>query len=133
MAASGKQLVVLAAGGTGGHLFPAQALAEELLGHGLEVALVTDRRGRGFGEKVPGVATHRISAGGLAGSGMVRRARGAIQLAVGMLQARSLIARLMPRIAVGFGGYASVPTILAAQRAGLPTILHEQNAVLGRA
>lgn len=126
-------LVVLAAGGTGGHLFPAEALAAELLGRGLAVALVTDRRGRGFGDRLPAVAVHRISAGGLAGGSLIRRAEGALRLAIGLFQARGLLARLAPRIVVGFGGYPSVPTMLAAARAGLPTVLHEQNALLGRA
>ena len=125
--------VVLAAGGTGGHMFPAEALAGELTARGCRVALVTDRRGRGFADRLPAVETHRISAGGLAGSGLLRRARSALELAVGLFQARGLINRLAPQVAIGFGGYASVPTMLAAHRAGLPTILHEQNAVLGRA
>lgn len=127
------RLVVLAAGGTGGHMFPAEALAGELLARGLRVALVTDRRGRGFGDRLPAVETHRISAGGISGGGMIRRARGVLKLAVGLVQARRLISQLAPDLAVGFGGYPSVPTILAAARAGVTTVLHEQNAVLGRA
>ncbi len=126
-------LVLLAAGGTGGHMFPAEALAGALLGRGYRVGLVTDKRGRGFGERLPAVEVHRISAGALAGGGLVRRAQGVLSLSLGFLQARGLIRRLAPRIAVGFGGYASVPTILAAQRSGIATLLHEQNAVLGRA
>ena len=130
---SAPRCVVLAAGGTGGHIFPAEALADELIARGCRVALVTDRRGRGFADRLPAVETHRISAGGLAGGGLLRRARSALELAVGLFQARGLIHRLAPQVAIGFGGYASVPTMLAAHRAGLPTILHEQNAVLGRA
>jgi len=130
---SARRRIVLAAGGTGGHMFPAEALAGELIARGCHVALVTDRRGRGFADRLPAVETHRISAGGLAGSGLLRRARSALELAVGLFQARGLIHRLAPQVAIGFGGYASVPTMLAAHRAGLPTILHEQNAVLGRA
>ncbi len=126
-------LVLLAAGGTGGHMFPAEALAGALLARGYRVELVTDKRGRGFGDRLPAIEVHRISAGGLAGGGLLSRGGGAINLALGFLQARGLMRRLKPRLAVGFGGYASVPTMLAAQRAGLPTLLHEQNAVLGRA
>lgn len=130
---SGRSLVLLAAGGTGGHMFPAEALAGTLLARGHAVALVTDARGKGFGDRLPQVAVHRISAGGLAGYGLVARARGALQLLNGFLQARKLLRRLSPAIVVGFGGYASVPTVMAAQRAGINTVLHEQNAVLGRA
>ncbi len=126
-------LVLLASGGTGGHMFPAEALAGTLLARGYRVGLVTDKRGRGFGDRLPAVEVHRISAGGLAGGGIVRQARGMLNLSLGFLQARGLVRRLAPRIAIGFGGYASVPTILAAQRAGIATLLHEQNAVLGRA
>jgi UDP-N-acetylglucosamine--N-acetylmuramyl-(pentapeptide) pyrophosphoryl-undecaprenol N-acetylglucosamine transferase len=130
---TGPARIVLAAGGTGGHMFPAEALAGELLARGHKVALVTDRRGGGFGERLPAVDTHRIAAGGLAGTGVVGRAQGVMQLGVGFFQSRALLGRLQPSVAVGFGGYASVPTVLAASLAGIPTVLHEQNAVLGRA
>jgi len=126
-------LILLASGGTGGHMFPAEALAGTLLARGYRVGLVTDIRGRGFGDRLPEVGVSRISAGGLAGGGIMRRAQGMLSLSWGFLQARGLVRRLSPRLAVGFGGYASVPTILAAQRAGIATLLHEQNAVLGRA
>ncbi len=130
---TGPVRIVLAAGGTGGHMFPAEALASELLARGHAVALVTDRRGGGFGERLPAVDTHRIAAGGLAGTGIVGRAQGVVQLGFGFFQSRTLLGRLKPSVAVGFGGYASVPTVLAASFAGSPTVLHEQNAVLGRA
>jgi UDP-N-acetylglucosamine--N-acetylmuramyl-(pentapeptide) pyrophosphoryl-undecaprenol N-acetylglucosamine transferase len=125
--------ILLAAGGTGGHMFPAEALARELLRRGRTVHLATDRRGRGFGERLPDVEVHRIAAAGLAGTGLMRRAEGVLQLALGYLQARRLVARLRPSLVVGFGGYASVPPVCAGQRMGIATLLHEQNAVLGRA
>ncbi|MFQ6017893.1 MAG: undecaprenyldiphospho-muramoylpentapeptide beta-N-acetylglucosaminyltransferase [Kiloniellaceae bacterium] len=125
--------VILAAGGTGGHMFPAKALARELIGRGLSVALITDRRGGGFGPDLPQVETHCISAGGLAGSGLVTRLRSLARLGLGLLQARALLKRLDGDVVVGFGGYASVPTVLAGARLGLRVVLHEQNAVLGRA
>jgi UDP-N-acetylglucosamine--N-acetylmuramyl-(pentapeptide) pyrophosphoryl-undecaprenol N-acetylglucosamine transferase len=128
-----RALIVLAAGGTGGHLFPAEALASVLIARGYRVALITDPRGTGFGERMASVELHRISAGGVAGGSLVRRAQSVVQLGVGFFQARSLMAQLKPAVAVGFGGYASVPTILAASFAGVPTVLHEQNAILGRA
>lgn len=133
MSAGTPRRIVLAAGGTGGHMFPAQALARELLGRGLEVALITDRRGAGFGPELPQVATHRISAGGIAGGSLAKKIGSGISLAHGYFQARGLLKTIGADSVVGFGGYASVPTVLAASRLGLRVILHEQNAVLGRA
>ena len=124
--------VVLAAGGTGGHIFPAIAVAEELLSRGIAVSLVTDRRGQGFGDRLADVDLHRISASGVSG-GASAKLRGAASIALGFLQARRLLARLKPACVVGFGGYPSVPTMLAATSRRLPTLIHEQNAVLGRA
>jgi UDP-N-acetylglucosamine--N-acetylmuramyl-(pentapeptide) pyrophosphoryl-undecaprenol N-acetylglucosamine transferase len=125
--------VILAAGGTGGHMFPAQALARELLGRGLDVVLFTDRRGGGFGPELPQVETRRISAGGVAGRNPIRKLQAALQLGLGVLQARRLLMTLHGEVVVGFGGYASVPTVLAGRHLGLRVVLHEQNAVLGRA
>ena len=125
--------VVLAAGGTGGHMFPAQALARELLARGIEVVLVTDRRGGGFGPELPQVETHRISAAGLSGKSPLHRLAGLARLALGLLQARRLLRRLRTEVVVGFGGYPSVPTVLAAAQQDRRVVLHEQNAVLGRA
>ncbi len=125
--------VILAAGGTGGHLFPAEALAQELMARGIEVRLVTDQRGGGFGDKLPGVETLRISAAGVAGGGLLRKVKGVAQLGLGYLQARRILKAQAPDAVVGFGGYPSVPTVLAAAHLGHATILHEQNAVLGRA
>jgi len=122
-------LILLTAGGTGGHVFPAEALAHELTRRGHRLALVTDRRGAGFS----GIESYPISGGGIAGKGMLERVRSMAGLVRGYLQARSLIKRLRPAAVIGFGGYASVPAVLAASRAGIPTAVHEQNAVLGRA
>jgi len=127
-----RGLVVLAAGGTGGHVFPARALAEALLARGWRVALITDARGETFGEAMENVDTYRISAAS-PGGGVGGKLRALARLAFGLLQARALLRRLKPDAAVGFGGYASAPTMLAAAFAGVPTLIHEQNAVLGRA
>lgn len=127
------KLVVLAAGGTGGHMFPARALAEELLQRGCRVALITDSRGGGFGDALPQVETHFISATALMGGGVMRKAKGALDLTLGYLQARRLLGRLRPAATVGFGGYASVPTIFAASGVRSRIVLHEQNQVVGRA
>jgi UDP-N-acetylglucosamine--N-acetylmuramyl-(pentapeptide) pyrophosphoryl-undecaprenol N-acetylglucosamine transferase len=125
--------IVLAAGGTGGHMFPAEALAGELLKRGFAVDLVTDRRGHAFGDRLGDVAVHRIHAAGVIGRTLGRKIQSLVLLALGTLQARWLMRRLQPNIVVGFGGYASVPALLAAGHAGCTMVLHEQNAVLGRA
>lgn len=126
------RLIVLAAGGTGGHMFPAEALARALIGGGHRVALVTDGRGQAFDETVPGAETHRISAATL-GPGLGGKIRTAALLARGYGQARRLLKARRPAAVVGFGGYPSLPTVYAAGRLGLRVVLHEQNAVLGRA
>jgi len=124
--------ILLAAGGTGGHLFPAEALAGALLGRGFAVDLVTDERGTGF-SRLANVPVHRIASGGIAGKGISARARNSLRLALGVLQSRNLLKRLRPLVAVGFGGYPSVPPILVAQWSRIHTVVHEQNAVAGRA
>jgi UDP-N-acetylglucosamine--N-acetylmuramyl-(pentapeptide) pyrophosphoryl-undecaprenol N-acetylglucosamine transferase len=128
-----RRPVLLAAGGTGGHMFPAEALARALLARNRRVALVTDARGGGFGDRLPEVSVHRIDAAGIAGTGIAQRVRGVCRLALGYFQARRLMRKLDPAIAVGFGGYASVPPLLVAQHSGRASVIHEQNAVLGRA
>jgi UDP-N-acetylglucosamine--N-acetylmuramyl-(pentapeptide) pyrophosphoryl-undecaprenol N-acetylglucosamine transferase len=125
--------IALAAGGTGGHLFPAEALAHELLARGHQVVLVTDRRGGAFGDRLAAVAVHRVHAAGVLGKTTAERLKATLLLGIGVVQALWLLARLKPAVVVGFGGYPSVPTLLAAHRIRLPTVLHEQNAVLGRA
>jgi UDP-N-acetylglucosamine--N-acetylmuramyl-(pentapeptide) pyrophosphoryl-undecaprenol N-acetylglucosamine transferase len=125
--------ILLAAGGTGGHLFPAEALAGALLGRGFSVDLVTDERGNGFAGTLASVPVHRIASGGIAGKGLAVRARNYARLMLGVLQSRNLLKRLKPSVAVGFGGYPSVPPILAAQWSRIRTVVHEQNAVTGRA
>ncbi len=124
-------LIVLAAGGTGGHIFPAEALARELLTRGLRVALITDRRGGHFSDDLA-VPVYRIHADAL-GGGLVRKIRSILQMGLGYLQARIHLHRLNPALVVGFGGYPSVPTVYAAAAMQIPILLHEQNAVLGRA
>ncbi|MEA1938526.1 MAG: undecaprenyldiphospho-muramoylpentapeptide beta-N-acetylglucosaminyltransferase [Pseudomonadota bacterium] len=124
-------LILLAAGGTGGHIFPAEALAEELLDRGFAVELVSDERGSRFG--APGrIRVHRVRAATL-GSGVRERLSGVSENSLGFIQARRLIGRVKPALVAGFGGYASIPTVAAAASKGTPILLHEQNAVLGRA
>lgn len=130
--ATGKRHILLAAGGTGGHVFPAIAVAEELMKRGHIVSLATDARGTNLGNTLPGVDVYRISASGVRG-GLLDKVRGVLSIGVGILQARRLFRKLRPACVIGFGGYPSVPTMVAAASRGLPTIIHEQNAVLGRA
>jgi UDP-N-acetylglucosamine--N-acetylmuramyl-(pentapeptide) pyrophosphoryl-undecaprenol N-acetylglucosamine transferase len=125
--------VTLAAGGTGGHVFPAEALAEELTKRGHALTLVTDKRGQTHGGRLGQLDTRRILAGGVAGRGLSGRLRGMVELGLGTLQAWRLLRAQRPDVVVGFGGYASLPTMLAAIRLGLPTVVHEQNAIPGRA
>jgi UDP-N-acetylglucosamine--N-acetylmuramyl-(pentapeptide) pyrophosphoryl-undecaprenol N-acetylglucosamine transferase len=126
-------LIALAAGGTGGHVFPAEALAGVLLERGYRLALITDRRGAAYGGTLGKLETHRIRAGGIAGRGPLAKALAVAELGLGVLQARSLLKRIRPAAVVGFGGYASIPGMVAAVMSGIPTAIHEQNAVLGRA
>lgn len=123
---------VLAAGGTGGHLFPAEALASELLGRGIRVALVSDWRTDTIARRFAGVETHPVRAGQF-GGGPGQAVRGLAEVTRGAMQACRLLHRLAPSVVIGFGGYPTVPTMLAAAYLRLPTLIHEQNAVLGRA
>jgi UDP-N-acetylglucosamine--N-acetylmuramyl-(pentapeptide) pyrophosphoryl-undecaprenol N-acetylglucosamine transferase len=124
--------VVLATGGTGGHVFPAEALAGELEARGVPFALVTDSRGRQWQGALARRPIHYIHAGSPTGS-IQRRLAGMLSLVRGLFEAWRALGRLAPAAVVGFGGYASVPTMLAARLRRLPAMLHEQNAVLGKA
>ncbi len=125
-----RPVVALAAGGTGGHVFPAEAVAASLSARGISPVLFTDRRGTGFGGAAEVV---RVQGAAITGMGWFARAGGIGRLALGFAGALVHLRRLRPDVVLGFGGYASVPTVLAASLVGIPTALHEQNAVLGRA
>jgi UDP-N-acetylglucosamine--N-acetylmuramyl-(pentapeptide) pyrophosphoryl-undecaprenol N-acetylglucosamine transferase len=124
---------MLAAGGTGGHLFPAYALAEELGRRGVAVDLVTDTRGDRYGTGFPARNTYQVPAATLAGRSPLAAARTVWTLGNGVRTTASLLERVRPAVVVGFGGYPSVPPLVAAWLKRFPTALHEQNAVLGRA
>jgi UDP-N-acetylglucosamine--N-acetylmuramyl-(pentapeptide) pyrophosphoryl-undecaprenol N-acetylglucosamine transferase len=128
-----EQLVMLAAGGTGGHLFPAFALAEELGRRGVPVELATDMRGDRYGSGFPARAVHNIHAATISGRSPLALASTGITLARGIREAYALFGKARPAVVVGFGGYPSFPPLLAARLRRIPTLLHEQNAVLGRA
>lgn len=123
---------LLAAGGTGGHLFPAEALAVELLERGWTVDLATDHRADQY-TKWPGRAVHIVPADTIRGRNPIALAKTALTLGSGVVAAWRLIGRVQPNIVVGFGGYPSIPPIVAARLRGVPTVLHEANAVMGRA
>ena len=128
--------VVIASGGTGGHLFPAEALAAELVARGRRVALMTDARSRALDSPMfAGRERFVLPGAGIAGRGAVRAARAVLALAVGTVRARAILGGLDAAAVVGFGGYPSVAPVLGARmlRDRPPVVLHEQNAVLGRA
>jgi UDP-N-acetylglucosamine--N-acetylmuramyl-(pentapeptide) pyrophosphoryl-undecaprenol N-acetylglucosamine transferase len=126
-------LVLLAAGGTGGHLFPAEALAEALRNRGMSVDLATDERAERYGKRFPAREIHIIASATVRGRDPVSLARTAAMLGFGGLQAWRLLGRIRPSAVVGFGGYPTVPPLLAATLRKVPTLIHEQNAVMGRA
>jgi UDP-N-acetylglucosamine--N-acetylmuramyl-(pentapeptide) pyrophosphoryl-undecaprenol N-acetylglucosamine transferase len=129
---SAAPLIVLAAGGTGGHVFPAEALASVLSARGYRLALATDDRGAAYGGALGALETHRLHVPPL-GRSFVARIKGIAGMGLAIFAAQRLLKRLRPQAVVGFGGYPSVPTVYAATRIAVPTLIHEQNAVLGRA
>ena len=122
---------VLAAGGTGGHLIPAFALAVELERRGHHVALITDERGARLPGKPAGLVAHVLPAGRL-GRNPLHWPRGIAAILEGRRMALRLFSSFRPSAVVGFGGYPAFPALWAATGAGIPSIIHEQNAVLGR-
>lgn len=129
---AGARPVVLATGGTGGHVFPAEALASELEARGVPFTLVTDARGKQWQGALARQPVHYIHSASPTGS-LQRRLLAVFSLGLGLLDAWWALGRIAPSAVVGFGGYASVPTMMAARLRRLPSMLHEQNAVLGRA
>ncbi|WP_075292210.1 undecaprenyldiphospho-muramoylpentapeptide beta-N-acetylglucosaminyltransferase [Pararhizobium arenae] len=128
-----KGIIMLAAGGTGGHLFPAEALAHELKGLGWSVHLVTDSRAERFAGKFPADEIHVVPSATIGSKNPVNVARSLWKLWTGIRVAKRLMAKVRPAVVVGFGGYPTVPPLLAANGLGIPTMIHEQNAVMGRA
>ncbi len=125
--------IMLAAGGTGGHLFPAFALAEELQRRGVAVDLITDMRGDRYGSGFPARHVYQVPAATLASKSPVAAAKTAMALARGTKAAHAILGQVRPAAVIGFGGYPTYPPLVAARLRGIPTAVHEQNAVLGRA
>lgn len=128
-----SETFLLAAGGTGGHLFPAESLAAELIRRGHVVELATDERADKYGRAFPARAINIIASATFKGRDPLSLAKTLARLAKGTVQAWRLIRRIRPAAVIGFGGYPTFPPLIAAQLSGVPTILHEQNAVMGRA
>jgi UDP-N-acetylglucosamine--N-acetylmuramyl-(pentapeptide) pyrophosphoryl-undecaprenol N-acetylglucosamine transferase len=126
-------LVLLAAGGTGGHLFPAEALAEALARRGMTVDLATDERAERYGKRFPARQIHVIASETLRSRNPVALARTGAIMSLALMRATLLLGRLKPDVVVGFGGYPTLPPVLAATLRRIPTVIHEQNAVMGRA
>ncbi|MDP1630576.1 MAG: undecaprenyldiphospho-muramoylpentapeptide beta-N-acetylglucosaminyltransferase [Caulobacter sp.] len=127
-----ERIAVVAAGGTGGHLFPAQALAEELIKRGWRILLATDERGALYADKFPADVRITLAAATARAGDPIGMAGAGLSVLRGVFQARKAFKRLNPAVVVGFGGYPSLPSLLAALSQGRPTVIHEQNAVLGR-
>lgn len=130
---SGPPLVLIAAGGTGGHLFPAESLAVALRGRGIRVALATDHRVGALAGTFPADEVIEIPSATPSGRNPLMMAKAALVLATGTLKAMREIRRLRPAAVVGFGGYPTVPPVLAGALLRVPTAIHEQNGVMGRA
>ena len=128
-----SKTVLLSAGGTGGHLFPAQALAEEMRKRGWQVHLATDPRAERFVSAFHADGVHIIKSATFSGKNPIALAKTFSRLGWGYVSSRRLISNLKPDVVVGFGGYPTVPPLLAAVHKKVPTILHEQNAIMGRA
>jgi UDP-N-acetylglucosamine--N-acetylmuramyl-(pentapeptide) pyrophosphoryl-undecaprenol N-acetylglucosamine transferase len=128
-----RRTVVIAAGGTGGHLFPAQALAEALIARGWRIVLATDERVGGLIQSFPAERVVHLSAATARRGDLASAARAGGAIFRGVAQGRQALEAVDPAVVVGFGGYPSVPALLAAISQGRPTVIHEQNAVFGRA
>ena len=126
-------LLVIAAGGTGGHMFPAQALAEEMLARGWRVTLASDDRGLRYAEGFPdGVARIETPSASLARGGLTARLAAPVTILRGLGATLWRFRHDRPAAVIGFGGYPAVPALAAAWALGLPRLIHEQNGVLGR-
>ena len=128
-----KPLAILSAGGTGGHMFPAQALAEELLLRGWEVKLSTDERGARFTKSFPGaVKIEIVPSATFAKQGLIYKMKVPFLIFLGVFIALKAFWKHRPNIIVGFGGYPTIPALIASIFMRLPRIIHEQNGILGR-
>lgn len=133
MIGSDTRTLVIAAGGTGGHLFPAEALAQELSRRGWKIYLMTDERANRYGVSFPCEEIIEIPAATISPRAPLRAIGAIAKIASGFWRARRRLGQLHPEVVVGFGGYPTLPPLLAAITGGIATCIHEQNAVIGRA
>jgi len=123
---------LIAAGGTGGHIFPARAAAQELVSRGWQVRLVTDARGMKHTQGFPADTIDQIRAASPVTKNPVKLVRAWVELLSGLMSCRRIIKTWKPEVVAGFGGYPAFPALMAARQKNLPFAIHEQNAVLGR-
>jgi len=127
-----KGSIILAAGGSGGHMFPAQALAQELDRRGYEMVLITDDRGNRYADRFPNTEVKLVDAATFAGANPILRVLALLKITGGVVSAMRELSKAKPKAAIGFGGYSSFPTMVAASLLRIPSGLHDPNAVLGR-
>ncbi len=125
--------IVLSAGGTGGHLFPAEALAGELVRRGKTIVVMTDRRGTNYAKAFPGAAIETVPSAAFSDRSLLGLAAAPFEIAAGIVMALAKLFRIRPGAVIGFGGYPSLPVMIAAWLGRFPTAILEQNAVTGRA
>lgn len=128
-----QPLIILTAGGTGGHVYPAEALAEELTHRGYRVALITDKRGKdNYKGKLGEIKNYAVYAGAIVGKSKFFKIKSLFKTGIGILQAAYILFREKPSCVIGFGGYASFPASMAAILMGVDLVIHEQNSVMSR-
>lgn len=128
-----KPLIILTAGGTGGHIYPAESLAEELAERGYRLALITDKRGKdNYKGKLGQIDNIAVCAGAVVGKSKLFKIKSLFKTGIGIVQSFYILWRKKPACVVGFGGYASFPACVAALLAGVDLVIHEQNSVMSR-
>ncbi|MGB8817103.1 MAG: undecaprenyldiphospho-muramoylpentapeptide beta-N-acetylglucosaminyltransferase [Rhizobiaceae bacterium] len=127
------KIALLCAGGTGGHVFPAESLAHELAARGWAVHLATDERAERFADKFAEGTIHVVPSATVESKSPLALIKTGLKLYAGFRAAGDVLRKLKPAVVVGFGGYPTLPPVYAAVRARVPTLIHEQNAVMGRA
>lgn len=124
--------IVLASGGTGGHMMPAEAVADKLVAAGYDITLLTDKRGDSIGNVFQDMDKLILQTSSHMGGGVLQKIKSVVSVALSTIRVRKHFGKKRPTVVVGFGGYPSMPAVLAARMMNIPYILHEQNAVLGR-